>query len=303
MERIIMDSYVKQDKQIYGEDRDLAFNKRVLAINAMYGWLNEQGILEKIAFAYQDCPEDIHFVLDARDLEPYRKTMEESKVPEAALAVQHLLDEPYTPCVYSGAIQPGWLMNTYREMDGVVGRSWECGLVQFLNAGAVSEVSRVRAVAGVKAAVQKVFSYYQWPEMTEEKGRDALTEAQDREQGVWISIYKDALGMVDEQDNLTEICVPKNWRMEILEAEGVDTDIWFDTYTADDTETIAQRALVEGIILDCSEKNITLKNTSFEEKKTLKPGAVKSVIQNAESSVKSTDIQTVETVVDRETER
>ena len=124
MERIIMDSYVKQDKQIYGEDRDLAFNKRVLAINAMYGWLNEQEILEKITFAYQDCPEDIHFALDARDLETYRKAMEESKLPEAALAVQHLLDEPYTPCVYSGAIQPGWLMNTYREISGPVLGMW-----------------------------------------------------------------------------------------------------------------------------------------------------------------------------------
>lgn len=252
MERIIMDSFIKQNKRIYGEDKDHVFNQRILAVNQMYGWLYNQGILEKVAFAYQDCPKEVVFAIDAKDLEPYRRNMEESRVPDAALAVQHLLDEPYTPCVYSGAIQMGWLMDSYRDVDGIVGRSWECDLVKFLNEKAVNEIAGVRENEGVKAAVQKTFSYYDWPDMSKERKPDTVQERD--EEPVWICVYRDVLGLAEKTDNLTEICVPCDWLLEVLKEEGIDTDAWFDEYTADDTEQIARRALAEGVILGCADE-------------------------------------------------
>lgn len=249
MARVIMDSFIKQNKQIYGTDESLDFNQRVLAVNKMYGWLNEQGILQKIALAYQNCPNEIYFALDAKALEPYRRAMEESNVPEAALAVRHLLDEPYTPCQYSGAIQPGWLMDSYRETDGIVGRSWECDLVKFLSARAANDVRSTYETGGVKAAVQKVFSMYDWPEMQAEKLPDVKAAEHEKARNVWICVYQDVLGRHGEDDNLTEICVPRPWLMEILKEEGLDPDTWFDEYTADDTQQIARRAMEEKVIV------------------------------------------------------
>ena len=262
MERIIMDSWIKQNKQIYGKDRDHIFNRRILAVNDMYGWLKEQGILEKIAFVYQDCPTEVHFALDTKDLEPYRKAMEDSGLPQAGLAIQHLLDEEYTPCVYSGAIQIGWLMDSYREMDGMVGRSWECDLVKFLNAKAVTDIRRVQEGDGVKAAVQKTFSYYQWPEMQKEESREHTKDLEQDEQEVWITVYRDVLGQPEREDNLTEICLPKAWLMKELKEENLHLDSWFDTYTADDTEEIARKAMEEGKILQCSDPTIPIGKTS-----------------------------------------
>lgn len=73
---------------------------------------------------------------------------------------------------------------------------------------------------------------------------------------VWITVYKDTLGHADDHDNLTEICVPTDWLMPILRAQGVRPADWFLSYTADDTEDIARKARSEGVILDCSDPNI-----------------------------------------------
>ena len=162
MARIIADIYTKGSKHIWGDDPGDEFNQRILAVNDMYGWLYNQGILEKVSFEFKDYDDATFFALDAKDLAPYRVEMEASQAKGAALAVRHIFDEDYTPCTYSGAIELGWTMMSYRSVDGCVGRSWECGLVKGLNTDGIYEVADVRDGQGVKAAVQFLFSQFDW---------------------------------------------------------------------------------------------------------------------------------------------
>lgn len=174
MARIISDSYIKGEKQIWGDDPKDAFNQKILAVNNMYGWLYQQGILEKVSFVFKDYAEGTHFALNAKDLEPYRREMEECGAESAALAVHHIFDEEYTPCVYSGAITLGWTMSTYRDVDGCVGRSWECDLIKCLNTEGIYDIANIRDEQGVKAAVVALYSQFDWnPTLQEEQARQA----------------------------------------------------------------------------------------------------------------------------------
>ncbi len=164
MSRIICDTYYKTEKKLWGDDPNHPFNQRIKAVNTMYGWLYQSGILEKASFQFREMPDVVCFAFDAKQLAPYRAAMSESGVEGSALAIQHLFDEPYKPCMYSGAIEPGWFMHSYRDVDGCVGPSWECSLVQGLNTGAIQNVRKVQEEQGVKAAVEKLFSFYHWPE-------------------------------------------------------------------------------------------------------------------------------------------
>lgn len=157
-ERIISDVYEKKDKRMYGDDPTTPFNQRVLAVNAMYGWLYAKGILKAEAFAFVDYDDAVFFAMDVNDLLKYRAEMEASGCNNAALAVRYIFDEEYTPCIYSGAFQPGWLMHTYRDCGGCVGRSWECDMVKHLRGGPANEVAEERRTNGVKAAVKKLYS-------------------------------------------------------------------------------------------------------------------------------------------------
>lgn len=163
MARIICDTYFKKEKPCFAADPDGQFNKRITAINNMYDWLYKNSLLQNTAFLFQDLGDSVCFALDVKDLEPYRDKMQESRVEGAALAVHHIFDEAYTPCMYSGTIELGWFMSTYRNVDGCVGRSWECGLIQGLNNTAIFDVLQTKEESGVKAAVSKMFSYYNWP--------------------------------------------------------------------------------------------------------------------------------------------
>lgn len=170
MTRIICDSYFKKDKPIWGNNPNELFNKRILAVNAMYGWLYEKGILEKVSFVFKDYAESCHFGLDTKDLIPYRKEMEAAELDNAELAVQHIFDETYTPCRFSGAIQPGWTMASYRNVDGCVGRSWECSLATNLNTKSAYDVAMVKEEQGIKSAVIALYDMFQWnPTLNEEK--------------------------------------------------------------------------------------------------------------------------------------
>jgi len=170
MARIICDSYIKKDKQLWGDDPHDSFNQRIMAVNNMYGWLYDQGILEKVSFVFKDYAGASHFALDVNDLIPFRQEMEKAGIKDNQLAIRHIFDEHYTPCTYSGAIQPGWTMSSYRSVDGCVGRSWECGLVQHLNTTGIYDVLRVREEQGVKAAVTALFGMFKWfPTLSEEK--------------------------------------------------------------------------------------------------------------------------------------
>ena len=161
MDRIICDTYVKGEKHIWSVDKDdwsnREFNKKILAVNEMYGWLYEKGILRDVSFEIKDYPEVTFFALDVKDLEPYREKMAEAGVKDVDVALRHIFDEYYTPCEYSGAIELGWTMAGYRDVDGCVGRSWECGLLKGLNTRAAHDVLRVHEEKGVREAVSSAF--------------------------------------------------------------------------------------------------------------------------------------------------
>lgn len=164
MERIILDYYDKDTKQLWDLDAESLdtrrFNKKILAVNNMYGWLYEQGILRELSFKFKDYSDMAYFALDVKDLERYREMMVNSGVEDAELAVHHIFDEAYSPCLYSGAIQLSWLMMTYRDFDGTVGRSWECGLVKGLNSLTVLDIEQTKNEKGVKAATEMAFDLY-----------------------------------------------------------------------------------------------------------------------------------------------
>lgn len=164
MPRIICDIFEKGEKITWGDDPHSPMNRKILAVKNMYAWLYDAGILANVSFICKKTPSAVCFALDAKDLQPYRQQMEASGVEDAQLALQHIFEETYTPCVYSGVIQLSWPMHTYRNVDGCVGSSWECELIKGLNTGAIYEVSKVRDELGVREAVKKLFDCYVWQE-------------------------------------------------------------------------------------------------------------------------------------------
>ena len=156
-ERIIADCYCKKGPRQFGDDKDDPFNKRVAAVNAMYGWLYDQGILQKKAFEIRDYSDATYFAIDTSALAPYRKAMEASGVPDADIAVQNIFDEFYTPCLYSGAIELSWTMLTYRSFSGTVERSWECEYIRDLKSHIVLDIEAIKNKKGTKAAISEAF--------------------------------------------------------------------------------------------------------------------------------------------------
>ena len=121
--------------------------------------------------------------------------------------------------------------------------------------------------AGILPAVQKACAEQGYLDnqvvvgiLIEENGEwlDSDEETFDlSELNVWICSYKDSLGYIDN-DNVTEILVPKAWLLEKLKAEGeTDFDGWYDEHTADNTDMIARFAVSEGVVLSCADKRIS----------------------------------------------
>lgn len=162
--RIISDIYEKGEKNLWDLNPDSLnnqeFNRKIVAVNEMYGWLYEKGILRQVSFEFKDYTDMSYFALDVKDLEPYREQMERCGIKDASLAVQHIFDKEYTPCIFSGAIQLGWTMLTYRDSGGNVGKSWETGIVKHLSGTETHKVSTLRNKKGVKAAVSMAFELY-----------------------------------------------------------------------------------------------------------------------------------------------
>ena len=158
MERIIVDSYVKNFAPSADEFLTQEFIDRIVAVNTAYGYLYEKGILQKVAFEYVQQDENIYFAIDANDLLSYRKELEAAEIPNIALATREIFDEHYTPCLYSGAIELTWTMATHRDFDGTVERSWEIEPCRHLESNQVLDVREVLESKGVKEAVKYVFS-------------------------------------------------------------------------------------------------------------------------------------------------
>lgn len=133
-------------------------------------------MVKKESFVFKDFESGTCFAVDAKNLEKYRNEMLQSGCDGAALAVCHIFDEEYTPCIYSGAIQLSWTMETYRRVDGTVGRSWECGLIQDLDTRGIYDVLKVQEEQGVKEAVKSLYGKFEWEkEINKESSLDEKT--------------------------------------------------------------------------------------------------------------------------------
>ena len=154
MERIIVDSYAKNFHPT--PDRFLVpeFVDRIVAVNTAYGYLYEQGILQKVAFEFAERDGNIYFALDANDLTPYRKELESADIPNVTLATREIFEEYYTPCLYSGAIELTWTMATHRDFSGTVERSWEIEPCRHLETDQVLEIRDVLESKGAREAVK-----------------------------------------------------------------------------------------------------------------------------------------------------
>lgn len=161
-ERIIHDVYQKNKVSQFGDDPSTPFNTKVRAVNDMYGYLYNKGILKKESFVSKDYPDTFYFAVNTKALKPYREEMLNSGIENAELAVKHIFEEEYKPCVYCGAITLGWLMTTYRDTCGTVGRSWECYGCKVFETANVSKVAEVKRAKGVAEAVKYEWTLFRW---------------------------------------------------------------------------------------------------------------------------------------------
>lgn len=242
MSRIISDSYVKKNKQTFGDDPNHPSNIRVLAINEMYGWLYNEGILKKAAFEFHDCPNAVHFAVDTKELEAYRSEMVKSNVKDADLATMHIFDEEYTPCIYSGAIELCWPMSTYRNVDGCVGRSWECSAIKGLNNTAIFAVADIQREKGVKEAVKAMYSYYTFPEIDSQKKDtpDSAVDLESSEYGVFLyegedSTWKSSITAEPALEGAYKVSSEKNYPVDVYyRRTDVNGSVCFECETCKD---------------------------------------------------------------------
>ena len=157
MNKIIVDSFIKERTLTVDEYYTKEFVNRVNAVNAAYGYLYEKGILKKVSFEYLEFDGCVMFALDTDTLLPYREEMEASGFQGMDTACSHIFDQEYTPCLYSGAVELTWTMSTYREFDGTTERSWEIEPCRHMDSDQVLDVLEIRQKQGVCEAVKYIF--------------------------------------------------------------------------------------------------------------------------------------------------
>lgn len=166
--RIINDEYVKGKVPSWGMDseneKNQEFNKRVKAVHNMYEYLDDKGILKKVSFRYEGDAEGASFSFEADKLLPYKEEMLNSGVEDADIAVENIFYTEFSRCLFCGGIRLRWLMQTYRDTDGCVGRSWECWMCQHLESGDAHEVAEKRREKGSKAAIEYMWDKFYLPE-------------------------------------------------------------------------------------------------------------------------------------------
>lgn len=156
MKRILCDTWF-QKKNLWGNDPGIKLNIRITAVNEMYGWLNQRGLLKSLSFVWQEFVGGVAFGMDVENLLPYKEEMLHSGIKDAELAVREIFDEVYQPCRFCGAIDLSWPMLGYRDEYGCVSRSWEANLVRFLDTPAADAVWEVLECDGPVEAVKELF--------------------------------------------------------------------------------------------------------------------------------------------------
>ncbi len=171
MPRILSDSLDHKKLDAAVEPDDSPEKQRALAVNRMYRWLYDNGILEEQSFRFKDCGDKVYFALDIKQLEPYREQMLNCGNEGATMAVESIFNSQYVPCRFCGAFQLTWTMNYYRDNGGCVGSSHECAVCATLGNSEAFKVQETLNKDGSIAAVKYVYDQFRWkvvPKKSEE---------------------------------------------------------------------------------------------------------------------------------------
>lgn len=133
------------------------------AVLAMYKYLIECGILQKVSFKYVVVDNQPQFAFDTANLEAYKQQMLASGIPNAELAVKELTAVKYQPCLYCGGVSLMNSMLTYRDFTngygGSIGRDWECARCQLRWYSKLCEIEEYsRSHQDVKEVISKYWN-------------------------------------------------------------------------------------------------------------------------------------------------
>ena len=149
---VLMDFYAKNGPELYPEQY-ASLNQRVIAMHKLYHMLYCSGILQNISFEYKEYDDMVYFAFEVKDLEEFFNDCEDEEF--VALIAQYL--ENCITCIFTGAIQPGIFMQTYRDNNGCIGKSHECIIAQWLDNEGCGIIYNTRKISGVKDAVKMAF--------------------------------------------------------------------------------------------------------------------------------------------------
>ena len=149
---VLMDFYSKNGPELYPE-KYAELNQRVTAMHKLYHMLYCSGPLQSISFEYKEYDDMVYFAFEVKDLERFLNDCEDKNF--VTLICKYL--ENCMSCRFTGAIQPGIFMQTYRDNCGCIGKSHECIIAQWLDNDACGMIYNERKTKGVKDAVTMAF--------------------------------------------------------------------------------------------------------------------------------------------------
>lgn len=150
---IVVDHYNKNGPEFYPSNYK-GVNDRIQLMHEFYGILYESNILKEISFEYKEYEDVVYFAFEINKNILFLNS-NKNPIVDAATSI---IFGTMSPCRYCGAIQPGALMSTYRDVCGCVSRSHECEIVQWLDTVACGMIYDEKKRCGVKDAVSLAFS-------------------------------------------------------------------------------------------------------------------------------------------------
>lgn len=150
---VVVDHYNKNGPELYPSNYK-GINDRIQIMYEFYGMLYKSGVLKELAFEYKEYEDVVYFAFEINKIIPFVKSNNNPIIDAAT----NVFLGTMSPCRYCGAIQPGALMATYRDVCGCVSRSHECEIVQWLDTVACGMIYDEKKRCGVKDAVSLAFS-------------------------------------------------------------------------------------------------------------------------------------------------
>ena len=149
---VVLDFYVKDGPDLYPAQYS-ELNNRVQAMHNLYCALYTSGILRNVSFEYREYDDIVYFAFKATDIANFLQNCSDTDM--TSLAIKYITQCP--KCRYTGAIQPGMFMQTYRYNCGCIGKTYECIIAQWLDNEACGMMYHERITSNVENAVKLAF--------------------------------------------------------------------------------------------------------------------------------------------------